>query len=183
LSELTPARVQEWKRAFLLKAGEDPVKLRAARISVNSFLRSAKNLFAAKTVKHLEKVQLPSLLPFTGISFEPRQSMLYRSSLDAQELIQAAEQELAQNDPPSFLIILLALCVGLRRGAIDLLPWSAVKFDSGLIRVEPTEYFDVKTEHSIGDVPVDPEILEILRGFRARAKSPFVITSPRARES
>jgi hypothetical protein len=106
--------------------------------------------------------------------------MLYRSSFDASKLIQAANEELAENDPPAFLVILLGLCVGLRKGEIDLLPWSAVKFNSGLIRIEPTEYFDVKTEHSIGDVPVDPEILEILRGFRARTKSPFVIASSRA---
>ena len=86
---------------------------------------------------------------------------------------------MALNDPAAFLVILLGLCVGLRKGEIDLLPWSAVKFDLGLIRIEPTEYFEVKTEHSIGDVPVDPEILEILRGFRARATSPFVVASRR----
>jgi integrase len=55
-----------------------------------------------------------------------------------------------------------------------------VKFDDGVIRIEPTQFFDVKTEHSIGDVPVDPEILEILRGFRARTTSPFVVPSKRA---
>jgi integrase len=39
---------------------------------------------------------------------------------------------------------------------------------------------DLNACASIGDVPVDPEILEILRGFHARAKSPFVVTSSRA---
>lgn len=152
------------------------MKQRAAKISVNSFMRRAKSLFAPKTVKHLT-VQLPSPLPFAGIGFEARQSMLYRSSFNAQELIQAAQSELALTDPAAFLVVLLGLCVGLRKGEIDLLPWSAVKFDIGQIRIEPTEYFEVKTEHSIGDVPVDPEILEILRGFKARAKSPFVVPS------
>jgi integrase len=105
---------------------------------------------------------------------------LYRSTFGAGELIQAAHKELATDDPAAFLVILLGLCVGLRKGEIDLLPWSAVKFDDRVIRIEPTQYFDVKTEHSIGDVPVDPEILEILRGFRARTKSPFVVPSKRA---
>jgi len=36
---------------------------------------------------------------------------------------------------------------------------------------EPIQYFEVKTEHSIDDVPVDPEVLEILHGFNAHAKS------------
>jgi integrase len=59
------------------------------------------------------------------------------------------------------------------------LPWSAVNFRHGVIRIEPTQYFAPKTEHSIGDVPVDPEILELLRGFRARTKAPFVVPAPR----
>jgi integrase len=137
--------------------------------------RLAKALFAPDAIKHLSGAQLPAPLPFTGINFEPRQSTLYRSTFDARELIQAAHKELAQHDPPAFLVVLLALCAGLRKGEIDLLPWSAVKFDDCVIRIQPTEHFEVKTEHSIGDVPVDPEILEILRGFKARTKSPFVI--------
>jgi len=45
LAELTPARVQEWKRSFLAAAGTDPLALRRARISVNSLLRQARSLF------------------------------------------------------------------------------------------------------------------------------------------
>jgi integrase len=180
LSELTPERIQLWKRAFLACAGDDPVKQRTAKISVNSFLRRARSLFAPKTVKHLATIQLPSPLPFSGISFEPRQSTLYRSTFNAADLVKAAHKELAETEPAMFLVVLLGLCVGLRKGEIDLLPWSAVKFDDGLIRVEPTEYFEVKTEHSIGDIPVDQEILEILRGFKARARSPFVVPSRRS---
>jgi hypothetical protein len=176
LADVTPERVQMWKREFLGRAGDDPMKQRAAKTSVNSFIRRAKALFAPKSVKHLT-VRLPSPLPFAGISFEPRQSTLYRSSFDAPLLIKAASAELAHDDPAAFLVVLLGLCVGLRKGEIDLLPWSSVKFDNGLIRIEPTEHFEVKTEHSIGDVPVDPEILEILRGFKARSESPFVVPS------
>ena len=39
LAEVTPARVQQWKQSFLAKAGNDPLALRRARISVNSMLR------------------------------------------------------------------------------------------------------------------------------------------------
>jgi hypothetical protein len=70
--------------------------------------------------------------------------------------------------------------LGSRKLEIDLLPWSAVDFHRGIIRIEPTEYFDVKTEHSIGHVPVDPEILALLRGFHAKATSAFVIESSRS---
>jgi hypothetical protein len=178
LAEVTPERVQAWKRGFLAKAGDKPIRQRAAKISVNSFLRRAKSLFAPRVVKHLT-VELPTPSPFAGISFEPRQSTLYRSSFDASKLIQAARDELAQDDPAAFLVVVLGLCVGLRKGEIDLLPWSAVDFRHGLIRIEPTEYFAPKTEHPIGDVPVDPEIVELLRGFRARTKAPFVVPAGR----
>src|SRR5207253_4253388 len=81
LDAVTPERVQAWKRTFIARAGEDPVKLRSARTSFNSFLRRAKSLFAPDAIKHLS-VTLPSPLPFEGIAFEPRQSMRYRSNID-----------------------------------------------------------------------------------------------------
>jgi len=177
LAKLTPAIVQQWKRAFLARAGDDPIRSRAAKISVNSFLRRAKSLFAPQAVKHLSRVQLPSPLPFDKVSFEPRQSMRYRSTINVKELTAAAHKELAQNDAPAFLAFLLALGAGLRRIEIDRLEWSAFRWDDNVIRIEPTQHFDVKTEHSIGDVPVDVELMEIMRGYHAKARSSFVIES------
>ena len=67
---------------------------------------------------------------------------------------------------------------GLRRNEIDKLPWSAFRWDEGIIRIEATQFFRPKTSDSEGDVLVDPELLEIFRGYHARAKSDFVIESP-----
>jgi hypothetical protein len=39
LADVTPARVQEWKRSLVAKAGTDAIALRKARISVNSIMR------------------------------------------------------------------------------------------------------------------------------------------------
>jgi hypothetical protein len=39
LSKITPAKIQEWKQSFLTVAGNDPLALRKARISLNTFLR------------------------------------------------------------------------------------------------------------------------------------------------
>jgi integrase len=178
LAALTPEVVQQWKRLFLSRAGDDPIRSRAAKISVNSFLRRAKSLFAARAVKHLSRVQLPSPLPFGKVSFEPRQSMRYRSTINVEALTRAAHEELAQADAPVFLAFLLALGAGLRRIEIDRLEWSAFRWNENVIRIEPTQHFDVKTEHSIGDVPVDPELMSIMRGYAAKARSNFVIASP-----
>ena len=105
--------------------------------------------------------------------------MRYRSSIDAGKLTRAAQKELSESDPSTFLAFLLALGAGLRRIEIDRLEWDAFRWNQNMIRIEPTEHFDVKTEHSIGDVSVDPELMSIFRGYAARARaSQFVIETP-----
>ena len=66
---------------------------------------------------------------------------------------------------------------GLRRNEIDKLEWSAFRWEKGLIRIEATRWFHPKSEDSIGDVEVDPELVELFRGYRAKAKGSFVIES------
>src|SRR5262245_146365 len=67
---------------------------------------------------------------------------------------------------------------GLRRKEIDLLPWSAFKWEAGVIRVEHTKRFTPKTADSAGDVAVDPELMAVLRGFRAQhPEAEFVVES------
>lgn len=72
---------------------------------------------------------------------------------------------------------MLALLAGLRRNEIDKLLWCSLDFTRGVVRVEATEYFQPKSEDSAGDVEVDPEVLQILRTYKASAKGPFVINS------
>jgi integrase len=175
LADLTPAVVQKWKRNFLARAGDDPTRLRAAKISVNSFLRRAKSLFAPRAIKHLS-IKLPPS-PFEGVKFEPRQSQRYFSTINAEQLIAAARDELAQSDPPVFIAFALMIFAGLRRNEVDKLEWSAFRWDQNIVRIETTRHLRVKTEHSIGDVSVDPELIEILRGYAAKASSDFVIES------
>lgn len=103
--------------------------------------------------------------------------MGYRSTINVEELTKAAHQELAQADPPAFLAFVLALGAGLRRMEIDRLEWSAFRWNDNVIRVEPTQHLVVKTEHSIGDVPVDTELMTIMRSDHAEARSSFVIES------
>jgi len=47
---------------------------------------------------------------------------------------------------------------------IDLLEWDSFLWDNGVIRVQTSQHFDAKTEESLGDVAVDSEALELLRG-------------------
>lgn len=177
LADVTPERIQGWKRDFLARAGNDPLKRRSASISLNSFLRRAKSLFSPEITKHLEAAKLPTPLPFDGISFEKRQSMRYRSSFNVLKLIQKAREELATGKPEQFKIFLLATMAGLRRNEIDKLEWPAFRWAHGVIRIEATKWFHPKSEDSLGDIEVDPELMTLFRGYRAKATGSFVVES------
>jgi predicted metal-binding protein len=176
LSELTPTAIQTWKRDFLACAGQDPLSQRSAKVSVNSFLRCARSLFASKILKHL-KLELPDPLPFAGCQFEPKPSCKYRSTFDINALIGAARDELASSDVEAFKVFLLGTFAGLRRKEIDLLEWSSFRWDQGVISITPTAHFSAKSEDSYADVAIDHEMAQLFRGYQARATGPFVIES------
>jgi len=178
LAELTPFKVQQWKREFLARAGSDPTKLRTARISVNSLIRRAKSLFAPDTIRHLQTIGLPDPLPFAGVSFEPRVSQRYQSAIDIEALIALARNELQKTQPELFKVFILATFCGLRRLEIDRLSWNAFRFDAGILRIQATKHFSPKTEEAIGDVVLEPELVELFRGYHAQATGEFVIESP-----
>jgi integrase len=182
LSIFTPEAVQGWRLSFLGKAGRDARKARAARISANSIIRQARSLFAPKVVKFLKTLRLPQPLPFAGVEFFPRESMRYTSRIDAGILMRQARTELTKSCPDAFLVMVLALGAGLRRGEIDKLLWRDVDFAGGRIFVTESEHGELKTEDSRGAVDIAESTVEILRGFQAKAKGQFVISSAKARE-
>ena len=92
-------------------------------------------------------------------------------------MLEAAREELAAAHPEQFKIFLLGAMAGLRRNEIDELPWTAFRWEEGLIRIEATQFFRPKSRDSEGDVHVDSELLEIFRGYHARRKGEFVIES------
>jgi integrase len=177
LSEITPEKIEQWKREFLANAKSDPISQRSARVSANSYLKRAKCLFSQQILKHLP-VALPDPLPFTGVEFEKRPSLKYHSSFDVRLLVARAREELAASGKIElFKIFVLAAMCGLRRREIDLLPWSAFRWNEGILRIEATEFFCPKSEESIGDIPLEPELLALFRGYYAQAKGEFVIQS------
>jgi len=172
LTELTPDLIQRWKVSYLKKAGSSPAAQRAAKISVNSTLRQARSLFAPK---HLAFVDLKGIRsPFEGVKLEPRQSMRYRSELNAEQLIKDAVKELKEEPLKAFL---LAVMAGLRRSEIDSLQWSAFDWEKKTLSVSLTEHFAGKSQSSLATVDLDDELVATFRGYHAKAKSPFVLES------
>jgi hypothetical protein len=67
-----------------------------------------------------------------------------------------------------YKIFLLAVNVGLHRKEIDLLEWSSFRWDNCLIRIQATEWFHPKSEESLADLPVEPEVMELFRRYHTR---------------
>jgi len=184
LEKITPAKIQKWKQTFVKERGEgSPLKEKTARGTANSILRKGKALFS-KSILNVtaETLNLPDPLPFEGVSlFKKKQlkKLRYESKIDAKKLVSAAVEELPKLDEEAFKIFLLAIMAGLRKGEIDSLLWENVDFEKERISVELTDFGGAKSEDSEDWIHADAELIEILRGYRAKAKGEFVIESKR----
>ena len=178
LRTLTPEKIEAWRVDFIKRKGTDPLKEKSARVSANSFIRRARSLFGADVIARVrDLVELPEPVPFAGVKVEKVRVPRYRATFDMASLLESARAELEVDHPERYKIFLLGAMAGLRRNEIDKLPWSAFRWDEGVIRIEATQFFRPKTSDSEGDVLVDSELLEIFRGYYARRKSEFVIES------
>ena len=175
LRTLTAEKIEAWRDDFIRRNAVNPVAEKSARVSANSFISRARALFGKDVVSRLrDLVELPDPLPFHGVKVEKVRVPRYRSTFDIATLMEAARAELPTEQ---LKIFLLAAMAGLRRNEIDKLPWTAFRFDDGVIRIQATEFFRPKSHDSEADVLVDAELLDLFRGFHARRKSEFVIES------
>jgi hypothetical protein len=178
LRTLTPEKIEAWRIEFVRRKATDPLREKSARISASSFILRARSLFAPQTVARVRDiVEIQEPMPFNGIKAEAVRVPRYRSTFNLAELLESAHEELALQHPEQYKIVLLGAMAGLRRNEIDSLPWTAFRWDEGVIRIETTELYRPKSHNSEGDVRVDPELLEIFQGYYARAKGGFVIES------
>ena len=180
LEKLTPEKVREWKAGFVAASGEGELVRQRQKRNANSFVRNARALFGRKLLAQLAKdgVRIPAPTPFDGVELEDRSgSTRYISTIDARKLTQAARAELLTADGDSYVVFLLALGAGLRRGEIDALQWQQVDFERGEIRVVSTAAHALKTEDSEGRVFVDAGLLAELKPFAARATGLYVVES------
>jgi len=180
LDSITPADILAWKNKRLRDAEGDPLAKRRAVVTVNSLIRNAKSLFGRKLLPFIEQsVNLPRPLPFDGVPLEKEPSLRYISKMDPHAILALAKNELAAADPEAFKVMILALVCGLRRAEIDNLLWRAFDFPGSSLRVESSEYHELKSEDSAGKLDLDADTLALFRGYRAKdPKSIFVVKSP-----
>jgi hypothetical protein len=165
-------------------AAINPLKEKSARISADSFIGRARSLFGSEVIAQVKDIiKLPDPIPFAGVKVERVRATRYRSTFDMAMLLESARQELAIEKAEQFKIFLLGAMAGLRRREIDLLPWSAFRWNEGVLRIEATEFFRPKTHESASDIAVDSDLPEIFRGYHARRKGEFVIESDSAADA
>jgi len=180
---LNSAKIDVWKRNFVSTRSEDAIQRRRATASANSFLRRARALFSPKIRAAIRKelgVEPPASTPFDNVELLREPSHKYFSTTEIEQLIRSARRELADADPEAFKVFLLATFAGLRRREIDLLEWTAFDWQRSYLRIHQTAYFTAKTDDSEAELPLDPELIYLLRSYSTRATGPFVIEARRS---
>jgi integrase len=185
IDTITPAEILAWKNKRLRSAEADPLAKRRAIVTVNSLMRNAKSLFGKKLLPFVEQsINLPRPLPFDGVALEKEPSLRYISKMDPFAILAKAKQELAEAEPEAFKVMVLALVCGLRRAEIDNLLWRAFDFAGSSVRVESSEFHELKSEDSAGKMDLDKDTLALFRGYRAKKpKAVFVVESPLKHDS
>jgi len=175
LADLTPSAVLSWRNRFM-KTASNPEERGRAAVTVNSLVRNAKALLSKKVRPFVEQeMRLPSPLFFEGVSAEPEPSLRYRSKMDAEAILRAAQSELATQDTEAFKLLILTLVCGLRRSEADKLLWSQFDFQKQLLVIEDTEHKRLKSKDSAGDIDLERELCAMFQGFKAQAQSAFVL--------
>ncbi len=180
ISRITPERVIKWKNRRIRANSNDPASRSKAITTANSLIRNAKSIFGKRLLPYLNsQLELPSPLPFEGVSLEKSTSLRYHSTIDARALLDKAEQELRAEDAEAYKILTLALICGLRKGEIDNLLWDRFDFENATLTIESSQYHQLKSEDSSGELDLDQRTLAIFKEFRSDAPdSEFVINSP-----
>jgi integrase len=179
LADITPEKIRAWKKAFIDRAGKNELLRRRYAISANSFCKQARALFGQRTVlAKLSGVELPAVLPFTGVTVERTTAKFHGCGVEPRALLRDALKELAGPERQEQLkAFLLALVLGLRRKEVDLLEWQSFDFSAGTLQLEPTKWLRLKTQESSALLPIEPEFLPLFRAWRAKAYTEFVIES------
>ncbi len=183
LELVTDRRVERWKASRVQKVRGNPQKEKTAKITANTILRQAKALFGKKILPVLRKAEIPipNPIPLSGVNFfKEDTSSKFKRKIEPEKLIAAAVGKLdapqGENEEradyearrQSYLAFILVFATGLRKSEADMLEWDSVNFTANELTVETTQYFKPKTDASEQSVSLDPETVEILRGFRAQ---------------
>jgi integrase len=147
VSIISTQSVREWRTAKHKSIEKNQLKTARVTNSINSLLRNSRGCFSEAMQPHYRDAGFGEIpCPFKGLKIEKsKQSRAYRSSIDAQKLINSITEI---PDIQTRIILLLALTFGLRRSEIDRLRWDHVNLDARTVAIQTTEEGSVKSVHS-----------------------------------
>ena len=178
MSSITGAAVNEWMNSFVAqRTEEDFTKQRSSQISANSFLTCCRSVFGKKVIGAMrERLELSESIPFDEATKFKIGKKKYESDVNIEKLISKAYRELRGIDQDQqWLIFLLSVGAGLRRGEVDVLIWDQIDFKENVIDLKGTKYF--KPKGTLGDVSIDPEMASAIAEYKKNSDSGFVIQS------
>src|SRR5262249_20294747 len=116
---------------------------------------------------------------FEALRFEKPGSMKFHSpaGITYGLLLRSARKDLKGTEPEAYKLLLLCLCVGLRRAEADTLLWTQLDEKESCVRVVRTEFHEPKHD-SGGMVYVDPALVKELVSFKKESSGQFVVNSP-----
>src|SRR5260221_8128534 len=177
LSTLTREKILAWRKAFVHAAGDDPLAQRSARTSANSYIRALKALFGKDNLGQ-DRLELLGLQdwenPVARIKLYEKGDTRFKSTIDPVKLFKDGLAELSQEELKA---LVLGLACGARRNEIDKLEWSAIDWGKSQLHIGVTNYLKPKSDKGVGDIDLDPEILALFRGWRAKANGEFILES------
>ena len=96
--------------------------------------------------------------------------------LDARE--KEIGEQVAFRKREAFKVFILGLVAGLRRAEIDCLTWGQIDFETGVISIRKTRWFEPKTKRAVRDIPIEPEFASLMRSWMKGSRSEFVLDGP-----
>lgn len=202
LTIITPEALRQWQTAYVKSRGTDHAVLRSAKTSANTILGSAARMFTPSMLSHYKDAGLlvPGN-PFVEVKRFPKQDSKYISRIDPAEVLETARRILlgaapapprkitgiavfnaaraVHDRPQMYRVILLGTLTGLRRSELDRLQWSHVNFAGQSLTVQSTADGAVKAEGSTRDVDLAPDLIALLKEWKASARSLYVIECER----
>jgi integrase len=180
LDSFTAADIVAWKVERIRSRGDDPLAKKSAATTANAIIRNARGLLGRKLLPFLDQmIKLPHPLPFEGVSLGKSGSTRYISKIDPFAILARAKEELSESEPEAFKVSVLALVCGLRRGEIDSLLWRAFDFGNSVLKIETSEYHQLKNDDSTGIIDLDADTKALLQRYRSdNPTALFVINSP-----
>lgn len=179
LTDITQAKVQKWKVAYVKDRSDTPLRKKSAMESASSYIRYCKSIFRPELIPHMKKeLTLPDDLPFAVVKPYSRQKTKYVSTFSVVDIMKKAKEELPGiEQDQQWLAFVLAVSTGMRRNEIDKLTWPQINFRENFINISATEEFEAKG--SEGCVDIEPELATMLKGYHAKYKDAgeFVLQS------